>query len=132
MPKQHLNLALGSPTQQQGLQAEDRAAQYLQEASYRIIQRNFRCRLGEIDVIAMSPAHQLVFVEVRSRKTADYGGAAASISRAKQQRIVRCAQVFLHCHPQYATFAMRFDAVTFEGPTDAPTVRWILGAFTMT
>lgn len=88
-----------------------------------LLQRNYRCRFGEIDLI-MRDGDTLVFVEVRSRAHAGFGGAAASIDAAKQARLVRAARHYL------ATLARvpdcRFDAVLFDA---AGRPEWIRAAF---
>lgn len=99
-------------TSEVGRAAEDRALGYLQAQGLVLVQRNFRRRTGEIDLI-MRDATTLVFVEVRRRSGRHFGGAAASISAAKQVRLWRCAQLFLQ---RYATPpACRFDAVCIDG-----------------
>lgn len=108
--------------QAQGAHAEDRALRHLQERGLTLVERNFRCRLGEVDLI-MREDDTLVFVEVRQRRSTRYGGAAASIDSAKQAKIIRAAQAYLlrfvHWPP------CRFDVVTFDGVA----AEWIKGAF---
>lgn len=81
-------------TQALGAHAEAAALAYLQQRGMRCVQQNYRCRWGEIDLI-MQDADTTVFVEVRLRSRADFGGALASIDRRKQHRLVRTAQHFL-------------------------------------
>lgn len=102
------------PTDKQirGRQAEDRALAYLQQHGLQLVQRNFLCRGGELDLI-MRDGSGLVFVEVRQRSSASFGGALASITPAKQRRMVLAAQVFLQ--QQRTVPACRFDAVAIEG-----------------
>lgn len=94
-----------------GAQAEQWAAQYLLQQGLKLIAQNYRGRFGEIDLI-MQDAATLVFIEVRMRSNANYGGAAASIDRPKQQRIIRTAQQYLatlnHIPP------CRFDVVLMD------------------
>jgi putative endonuclease len=105
--------------------AERLAQRYLEEAGLKCVARNFRCRMGEIDLI-MQDGSCLVFVEVRLRKHREFGGAAASIDRQKQQRIVKTAQRYL------ATLAhtppCRFDVVLLDALEDAR-IDWIRSAF---
>ena len=108
-----------------GDRAERLAERYLEEAGLKRVARNFRCRMGEIDLI-MQDGGYLVFVEVRLRKHQEFGGAAASIDRQKQQRIVKSAQYYL------ATLARtppcRFDVVLLDALEEAR-IDWIRSAF---
>jgi len=106
-----------SPTQRTGDAGEDRALALLTARGLTLLARNLSCPLGEIDLV-MRDGDTLVFVEVRARHNAQYGGAAASIVAAKQQRIVRAAHVFLpklaRQHWQDIEPACRFDVVVLE------------------
>lgn len=105
-----------------GVQAEQRAAQYLQRQGLKPVAQNYRSRFGEIDLI-MQDGAALVFVEVRLRRNTNYGGAAASIDAHKQQRIVRTAQQYLAGLAH--TPACRFDAVLM----DDRGMQWLKNAF---
>jgi putative endonuclease len=103
--------------------AESRAEKMLAAEGLDILQRNYRCRRGEIDLIARD-GETLVFVEVRSRGRADYGSAAESITPAKQRRIIAAARHYLASLSRMP--ACRFDVVTLDagaGPV------WIKSAF---
>lgn len=91
--------------------AENRAEKLLAAAGLRILERNYRCRHGEIDLIAQDDT-TLVFVEVRSRSRRDFGTAAESITSAKQRRIIAAAKHYLATLPRMP--ACRFDAVTLD------------------
>ena len=110
---------------------EERAALWLQESGLRLLARNFRSRLGEIDIVALD-GECVVFLEVRRRGNPRFAGAAASVDRRKQQRIQRAAQLFLQRHPQWSALPCRFDVVAFEPPQSAPdgAPLWIRAAFT--
>lgn len=117
-----------SPRQRIGDGHEDAALRLLQGAGLVVLARNLACPAGEID-LAMRDGDTLVFVEVRSRRSDAYGGAAASIGRAKQARLARAAA---HWLPRLArhywrgvTPAARFDAVVFDGGQ----VQWLRAAF---
>lgn len=118
----------GSPTQRQGRRAEARAARYLETHGVRILAANLRCRAGEIDLVARENT-LLLFIEVRERRHPGFGGAAASVNRAKQTRLIRAARHFLpgivRRHFNGQPPACRFDVVAFD--TDRP--RWIRDAF---
>lgn len=108
-----------------GALAEEAAARYLQQHGLRLLQRNYRSRFGEIDLI-LDDGGTLVFAEVRLRGRADFGGAAASIDAHKQQRLVLTAQHYLATLPQQPP--CRFDAVlltTVEGGE----IVWLKDAF---
>ena len=111
-----------TPAQSAGGHAEDRAEAFLAGKGLAIVERNYRTRLGEIDLIAREGA-TLLFVEVRLRTGARFGGAAASITARKQRRIVAAARQFLMRFARPP--ACRFDVVALDGDTP----EWIRGAF---
>jgi len=88
---------------------EDVAARYLQAKGYSIVERNFRCGLGEIDIIAKH-AGELVFVEVKSRTTEDVARPGDSVTAAKQSRIAKVAEVYL-LRKVKGEWRCRFDVV---------------------
>ncbi len=99
---------MASPTQAKGFDEETRAMEYLVAQGLRLVARQWRCRFGEIDLI-MRDGDGLVFVEVRHRKSAAFGGALSSVTASKLAKMERAAQMYLvesghrgHC---------RFDAV---------------------
>jgi putative endonuclease len=107
-----------------GEDAEALAADFLSCHGVTITRRNYRCRFGEIDLIARDGA-TLVFVEVRSRRKEGYGGAAESITGAKRARLIRAARHYLASETQDAP--ARFDAILIRG--EPPRIEWIRGAF---
>ena len=108
-----------------GAQAERWAETYLLRQGLRPLQRNYRCRWGEIDLI-MQDGVTLVFVEVRQRGRQDFGGAVDSIDARKQQRLILTAQHFLsgRTHPP----PCRFDVVLMEDATGR-NAQWLKDAF---
>lgn len=106
-----------------GARAEDRCAELLRAAGLTLVERNWRCRLGEIDLIAEDRG-VLVFAEVRLRRAFGFGGAGESITAAKRARIVAAAGLYLARRPQAQC---RFDVFLVEGP--AGDVKWIRDAF---
>jgi putative endonuclease len=108
----------------QGRTAEDFACQYLQRQGLALLQRNFRSRYGEIDLI-MRDRKTVVFVEVKLRSRDDYGGAAAAVTPRKQQRLVKTALYYLQQHPAPG-MAMRFDVIAIK-PTagDEFPIEWL-------
>lgn len=119
----------GLTTKARGDAAEDRALAHLQGHGLRLVQRNFRTPGrggGEVDLIMREPDGTLVFVEVRQRADASRGGASASITPRKQQRIVLAARHFLLRLGSQPP--CRFDAVLIEGAR----IEWLRAAFDAT
>ncbi len=113
-------------TKQAGDAGEALALQHLQRAGLKLVERNYRTPGrggGEIDLIMRAPDGTCVFVEVRQRKTASHGGAAASVSYPKQRRIVFAARHYLMRHSTLPP--CRFDVVSVE----AGVIEWLQGAF---
>ena len=109
-----------------GSAAEARAAALLEQAGLTILERNFRCRAGELDIVAHS-ANLLVVAEVRLRSRRDYGGAAASITASKQRRIVRATRYLLRSRPRFAAMHLRFDVLLLDGADGR--IEWLTSAF---
>lgn len=96
-----------------GRDREHRASEALIRRGYRIVERNFRCKAGELDLVAYD-GDALVFVEVRSRTSARFGGALSAISARKQQQVARIASFYLSLRrPRFTT--CRFDVVAITG-----------------
>lgn len=120
----------GAPsTRQRGDAAEARALAHLQGRGLRLVERNYRvargpsARGGEIDLILRDRDGTLVFVEVRSRRSAAHGGAAASVGMAKRQRLLLAARHYLARLPSPPP--CRFDVVALDGDG----IEWIQAAF---
>ena len=111
-----------------GDEFEARSARLLTEYGYQLIATQYRCKLGEIDLIARDE-HRLLFVEVRARRHSGYGGAAASVNRAKQCKLQRCAALFLRSNPQWRHLPCRFDVIAWEPADTGMQARWIQAAF---
>ncbi len=95
-----------------GAEGETAAAELLQSLGHRILERNFRCQVGEIDLITVD-GETLVFVEVKTRVDLRFGGAAAAVDRRKRRRVVRASEVYL-CQPEKEGLQngpCRFDVV---------------------
>lgn len=107
---------------------ESMAESFLRERGLRVLKRNYRCRLGEIDLVAEDAAH-IVFVEVRYRRRTDFGSGAETVAWSKQQRILRAAGIYLQRHPAHARRHCRFDVVSIRGTNTAPEFDWITNAF---
>lgn len=109
-----------------GAAAEERAARLMQAAGFTLLARNYRCRAGELDIVARR-GPLLVIAEVRLRSSALFGGAAASVGAAKRRRILRAARYLLARQPQLAALAVRFDVLASEA--GSAELDWIEGAF---
>lgn len=106
------------------MKAERAAEEHLRNQGFDLVTRNFRARTGEIDLI-MSKATLLIFVEVRYRTNPNYGTGADSISRSKQQKIIRTAKMFLQKNGKRWS-QYRFDVVSIGND-----IHWISDAFTL-
>ena len=108
------NALAGKRTDRQieGRAGEDLALAYLTRHGLVLVERNFRCKGGEIDLV-MQQHGALVFVEVRKRADRRYGGAAASVTPRKQARLVVAAHIFLQRYTMPP--ACRFDVVAIDG-----------------
>ena len=117
-----------SPTMARGAAAERLAGAWLRQRGLRPLDVNYRCRVGEIDLV-MRDGNTLVFVEVRYRRRDRFGSAAESVSRVKQHRIIRAASRYLQQHPRWANEVCRFDVVSLSGDERDPEIEWIRDAF---
>jgi putative endonuclease len=113
-----------------GRRGEDTALRHLESAGLSLLERNYRCRGGEIDLV-MREGETLVLVEVRLRNSDEFGGAAASVGRGKQRRVALAAKHLLLTRPAYRRMPARFDVVAIErvAPGGAVEIRWIRDAF---
>ena len=112
-----------------GMRFEDRARGYLTRRGLRLLESNFRSRFGEIDLI-MHDGETICFVEVKYRRSADYGGAASTITRSKQRKLVKTALFYLARHRRYAQRPLRFDALLIQSqPDGSENFEWIKNAF---
>ncbi len=111
-----------------GQAAETAAEHWLRRQGLNLIARNIRYRDGELDLV-MRDGGTLVFIEVRYRADDAFGGAAASVTRSKRQRLIRAASRFLATHPALAQLPARFDVVAASGDPAAPTLDWLHDAF---
>ncbi|RUM93894.1 MAG: YraN family protein [Thiothrix sp.] len=106
-----------------GNKAEQRALKYLLKQGLKHLESNFRSRYGEIDLI-LQDQETLVFVEVRYRKRQEYGGAASSVDRHKQRKLIKTGLTYLQKHSPEAI--CRFDIVAIQ---DKGPLEWIQNAF---
>jgi len=111
-----------------GAAFEQRAGVELERAGLKPLARNYTTRHGEIDLV-MQDRDTVVFVEVRYRERAGHGDALASVTRSKQDKLIRTAQLWLAAHPQHAQRPCRFDVVSYDGPAADARMQWLRGAF---
>jgi putative endonuclease len=114
---------------QLGKSAEDIAAEHLRRQGLEVLARNYRRRNGELDVVARV-GDVLVVVEVRTRTSELFGGAAASIDGWKRRKIIRATQQLLQQQQDLARLRVRFDVIVVHDVASAhPRVEWIQHAF---
>lgn len=119
-----------------GKQLEELAANYLINKKLQLLKKNFYSPFGEIDLIFNDPiAKQLVFVEVRYRKSILFGEAAATITKLKQNKLIKSANYYLMkffynkdlCYYQQINY--RFDVIACSGPLDRIKIEWFCNVF---
>ncbi|MFK3917611.1 YraN family protein [Psychrobacter sp. NPDC078501] len=114
----HKPLILTSPKQRQGSRFEQQACEYLQAQGLRLVAQNWQQpKVGELDLVMIetgSAWSTLVFVEVRQRKSSNYGDAALSVTASKQRKVIKAAQSFLQQYPEYAHYDCRFDVIAYN------------------
>jgi putative endonuclease len=110
-----------------GAQIEQHVSAYLKRQGLVLRQQNYHCRFGEIDLV-MEEGDIIVFVEVRFRANASYGTALESITRTKQQKIIKTASHYLQQH-QLSSRPCRFDAVGVTETAKQLDIHWIQHAF---
>ncbi|OPA93897.1 YraN family protein [Pseudomonas fluorescens] len=114
---------------QSGKDAELQALLYLQQHGLRLLAQNWLCKRGELDLV-MLDGDTVVFVEVRYRKHAQWGGALASIDGRKRQKLILAAQFFLQKEHRWADSPCRFDVVAIEStPAGHADLNWLKNAF---
>jgi putative endonuclease len=116
------------PRKQLGNQGEALAYDFLRQKGYKLVQRNFSCKTGEIDLI-MQKGQELVFVEVRSKCSSRYGQPAETVNRSKQEKLRKTAQAYLYRHPELAQYYCRFDVIAILWEKGLANIEWIADAF---
>jgi len=114
----------------EGRRRERQALAFLGARGLKLLAINYRCRVGELDLVMREAgADMLVVVEVRSRRAGALCSAEASISRSKRQRIIRATRHYLARHPWLASRPLRFDVVAISQSDGENELRWIRDAF---
>jgi putative endonuclease len=114
---------------QRGRDAETAAAQFLQAQQLTLLTRNYRCRTGELDIVARAADGTVVVAEVRLRARGNYGGGAASVDWRKQRKIERATRHLLAMHPELGRCALRFDVLDLRPGAAGFEINWIRHAF---
>lgn len=115
-------------TRQRGSRWEAAAESFLHERGLTTVRRNYHGRVGEIDLV-MLDGKTLVFTEVRYRASRSHGGGAASVTPAKQRRIIMAARRFLQLEKQHNWRRCRFDVISIGAENGRTVMNWIRGAF---
>lgn len=113
-----------------GSAGESAALQHLLCNGLRLLERNYRCRGGEIDLI-MLEGSTLALIEVRYRAATHFGGAAASVTWRKQRRIIAASRHLMLTRPQLRRYPARFDVVAVSPGVEGMHIEWIRAAFTL-
>lgn len=120
----------GEEVRQLGRWGEKLVAEDLQRKGWTIAATNFRCRLGELDIVTENERY-LVFVEVKLRKNARFGAACEAVTPSKQRKLLAAAQYYLISHP--TKLQPRFDVAEVYAPqgvhTECPSINYIENAF---
>ncbi|MDX1252118.1 MAG: YraN family protein [Gammaproteobacteria bacterium] len=111
-----------------GAEAEELACRHLQKEGLLLVERNYRCQRGEIDLI-MRDGASMVFVEVRYRRSVRFGSGAESIDRRKQAKLAAAALHYLQSHRNAAKCPARFDVVSIAPDVSGSRIDWIKNAF---
>jgi putative endonuclease len=101
----------------------------LNELGYKIVETNYACKLGEVDIILKDNQH-LVFMEVRYRQKQNFGGAVLSVDKKKQHKLIQTASFYLQQKNLTNKLCCRFDVFAIQGKLPNPRYDWIKGAFT--
>jgi putative endonuclease len=117
-----------TPRGERGKTAETQACRFLIDHGLELIDRNYRCRHGEIDLI-MRDGRCLVFIEVRYRGNRRFAGGAETIDYRKQSRLVATAMQYLQSHPDAVTSPARFDVIAIDGEAGRDRLQWVRNAF---
>ena len=119
-------------THELGVEGEDKAVSYLLSNGYSVVERNFRTREGEVDIIALGKTRKendtLVFFEVKSLAHGSLENLSYLVNRIKQEKIIKTAKCYLKKYRQYSDRYIRFDVLAIDAPGENP-VHHIVNAF---
>ena len=111
-----------------GARGEDLAVKYLKKKGYKVIERNYRCQRGEIDLVARQ-GDTLVFVEIKSRSSSGFGLPQEAVDRFKQDKLIEVARAYLAERRLTEDISMRFDVVAVQLTATGPDIELIKDAF---
>lgn len=111
-----------------GAEGETVACRYLESRGFEVLCRNYRCRSGEIDIVARDPSAATVFVEVKDRRVVSHGEGYEAVTFGKRRRVVRAARLFAAAHG-LGESRLRFDVVSISWHGDVPEIRHDQDAF---
>lgn len=111
-----------------GFHAEEIACRYLVSKGLLLVEKNFFCRFGELDLI-MKEKDSLVFVEVKYKKNQDFASCISAVTEKKQKKVKQTALYYLHKNQLFEKIACRFDVVTLCGNISCPEISWLPSAF---
>jgi putative endonuclease len=115
-------------TRARGIRGEDLAVTYLKKKGYKVIERNYRCQWGEIDLIARDKG-TLIFVEIKSRSSSGFGLPQDAVDRFKQEKLIQAAKAYMAEHHLQETIPARFDVVAVHLTPSGPEMELIKDAF---
>ena len=113
--------------ERRGVAGEDLACDHLRNQGWVILDRNYRCRVGELDIVARDQG-TLVFVEVKERADKSHGAAVEAVTGPKRRRVIRAALRWASAHGESES-RVRFDVVAIDRDRDGPTIRHDRAAF---
>lgn len=113
-------------SQQIGFAAEEQVREFLLKQGMKSVVSNYSCKMGEIDLV-MKDGACIVFIEVRARTSTAYGGALASVTSKKQQKLIKTALFYLKQNKLNHDYPVRFDVVSLEGRPYK--INWVKNAF---
>ncbi|MBS0358377.1 MAG: YraN family protein [Proteobacteria bacterium] len=113
-----------------GTRAETFALEYLEDQGLQLVERNFSCRYGEIDLI-LKDSDTLVFTEVRFRTKTNYGDSLSTVNGTKQKKLIKAASFYLLQQKCYDKIPCRFDVIALDTHHDEIAVDWVKNAFGM-
>ena len=111
-----------------GSRGEDLAVRYLKKRGYKVIERNYRCQWGEIDLVARDK-ETLIFVEIKSRSSPGFGLPQDAVDRFKQEKLIQVAKAYMAEHRLPETIPARFDVVAVRLTPSGPEMELIKDAF---
>lgn len=123
-----MNPNTGMNKREIGSHYEDIACEYMQKYGFRLLERNFRCRQGEIDIVGKHEGY-LVFAEVKYRTDAVSGNAEEAVTYTKQKRICKTADYYRYLHKIGEDTPIRYDVIAIQGEKQKEEIHWYQNAF---